>query len=60
MNKKKYIAPSARSFEIKTEGVIAESLQIGTTPGGEQLTSGKIMDAEDWGNNSEKYWETEW
>ena len=45
MNKKIYLAPRAQAYEIKTEGVIAESLKIYTEGGGdEQLSNQKEMD----------------
>ena len=56
MNKKIYLAPRAQAYEIKTEGVVAQSLQIGTDPGNEQLSNQKEMeDGGDW-SSSEDYW----
>lgn len=56
MNKKIYLAPRAQAYEIKTEGVIAESLKIGTQAGNEQLSNQKEMDDfGDWAS-SEEYW----
>ena len=56
MNKKIYLAPRAQAYEIKTEGVIAESLKIGTQAGEQQLSNQKEMD--DFGGwaSSEEYW----
>ena len=56
MNKKIYLAPRAQAYEIKTEGVIAESLKIGTEIGNQQLSNQKEMDDfGDW-TSSEDYW----
>lgn len=56
MNKKIYLAPCAQAYEIKTEGVIAESLKIGTEIGNQQLSNQKEMDDfGDWAS-SEEYW----
>ena len=56
MNKKIYLAPRAQAYEIKTEGVIAESLKIGTQEGNEQLSNQKEMEnCGDW-SSSEDYW----
>ena len=57
MNKKIYIAPCAKIYEIKTEGVIAESLKIGEDGGIEQLSNQKEMEnCGDW-SSSEDYWQ---
>ncbi len=37
MKKAKYIAPAIDVTEVCLEGMIAASIQIGTTPGGDQL-----------------------
>ena len=56
MNKKIYIAPCAKIYEIKTEGVVAQSFPIGTDPGDGQLSNQKEMeDCGDW-SSSEDYW----
>lgn len=56
MNKKIYLAPRAQAYEIKTEGMIAESLKIGTQAGNQQLSNQKEMDDfGDW-TSSEDYW----
>ena len=56
MNKKIYIAPCAKIYEIKTEGVIAESLKFGEEGGDTQLSNQKEMeDCGDW-PSSEDYW----
>ena len=56
MNKKIYLAPRAQAYEIKTEGVVAQSLQIGTDPGNEQLSNQKEMDGCGGWTSSEDYW----
>ena len=57
MNKKIYIAPCAKIYEIKTEGVVAQSFPIGTAPGDGQLSNQKEMeDGGDW-SSSEDYWQ---
>ena len=57
MNKKTYLAPRAQAYEIKTEGVIAESLKIYTEGGGdEQLSNQKEMDDCGGWTSSEDYW----
>ena len=56
MNKKIYIAPCAKIYEIKTEGVIAESFKFGEEGGDTQLSNQKEMeDCGDW-PSSEDYW----
>ena len=56
MNKKIYLAPRAQAYEIKTEGMIAESLKIGTQAGNEQLSNQKEMDDFGGWDSSEDYW----
>ena len=56
MNKKIYIAPRAQAYTIVTEGVVAQSLQIGTTAGNEQLTNTKDFEESDGWTSSEDYW----
>ena len=56
MNKKIYLAPRAQAYEIKTEGVVAQSLQIGTQTGNEQLSNQKEMDDCGGWTSSEDYW----
>lgn len=56
MNKKIYLAPRAQAYEIKTEGVIAESLKIGTQAGDQQLSNQKEMDDFGGWTSSEDYW----
>ena len=56
MNKKIYLAPRAQAYEIKTEGVVAQSLQIGTQAGNEQLSNQKEMDDFGGWDSSEDYW----
>lgn len=41
---------------IITEGMIAESLRIGDTEGGEQLTNKKDWDSSDWSAPEESFW----
>ena len=59
MNKKIYIAPCAKIYEIKTEGVVAQSQSIPIHQGGgnnEQLSNQKEMEnCGDW-SSSEDYW----
>ena len=56
MNKKIYLAPRAQAYEIKTEGEVAQSLQIGTQAGNEQLSNQKEMDDCGGWTSSEDYW----
>ena len=56
MNKKIYLAPRAQAYEIKTEGVVAQALQIGTQAGNEQLSNQKEMDDCGGWTSSEDYW----
>ena len=56
MNKKKYISPDMTAVHIETEGMIADSLQIGTESGSEQLSNEKEWSGSDW-NEPDGYWE---
>ena len=57
MNKKRYLAPCAKIYEIKTEGVMTQSLQIRPGEGGNtQLSNQKEMDDCGGWTSSEDYW----
>ena len=56
MNKKKYISPNVVVIPFETEGMLADSLQIGTDPGYEQLTNQKEWNGSDW-SEPDGYWE---
>lgn len=55
MNKKIYTTPRVEVIDVTTEGMIAESLRIGSTEGREQLSNKKGWDCADWDTNDE--WE---
>lgn len=46
--KKIYNAPRIEKVQLLTEGVIAESLPIGSTPGSSMGTQGRGWNAADW------------
>lgn len=46
--KKIYNAPSIEQMQLVTEGVIAESIKVGTQPGGGMGTQGMGWNSEDW------------
>lgn len=52
MNKKIYTTPRVEVIDVTTEGMIAESLRIGSTEGREQLSNKKGWDCADWDTNS--------
>lgn len=56
MNKKKYISPNVVVIPFETEGMLAASLQIGSTPGGEQLSNEKEWNDSEW-SEPDGYWE---
>lgn len=55
MNKKIYTAPRVEVIDVTTEGMIAESLRIGTTAGNEQLSNEKGWDSSNWSETEEEW-----
>lgn len=55
MDKKIYTAPRVEVIDVTTEGMIAESLRIGTTVGNEQLSNEKGWDSSNWSETEEEW-----
>lgn len=55
MNKKIYTAPRVEVIDVTTEGMIAESLRIGSTAGNEQLSNEKGWDSSNWSETEEEW-----
>lgn len=53
MNKKIYTTPRVEVINVTTEGMIAESLRIGSTEGNSQLSNHKGWDCADWDASDE-------
>ncbi|MGN1259733.1 MAG: hypothetical protein ACI4UC_01360 [Alloprevotella sp.] len=53
MKKKNYTAPHMEVIEVASEGMIAESIRIGTSEGNQQLSHGKGWDCADWETTEE-------